>query len=239
MGWFWQDAEKMVTRGSGCPVVKDTSCPYEHDGKINPLNKMPMLSQRRSEGQRRGLDTRRETSTIPRDDQSGHWEYPSPQQMFNALVRKGHTDTDEERHTQAWSMCITSLMKALGRKCSDGRRNMGKYCLFTAGSNSTALIPNLSDSRVDPANNLRNLKFTAPSDHYFLQPSPLIPLLIVMIGISSVMIKRFVTSLITTLDPMGQMASLLLFSMSALRWIMLYHSETGCRSLAVVFGARP
>lgn len=28
------------------------------------------------------------------DDGSGKWQYPSPQQMYNALLRKGYTDTD-------------------------------------------------------------------------------------------------------------------------------------------------
>jgi cytochrome c heme-lyase len=39
------------------------------------------------------LPVSRETSTIPRGDGSGLWEYPSPQQMYNAMLRKGYTDT--------------------------------------------------------------------------------------------------------------------------------------------------
>lgn len=35
----------------------------------------------------------RETSTIPKGDGSGNWEYPSPQQMYNAMLRKGYDDT--------------------------------------------------------------------------------------------------------------------------------------------------
>lgn len=39
----------------------------------------------------------RESSTIPRGDGSGTtWEYPSPQQMYNAMLRKGYTDTPAE-----------------------------------------------------------------------------------------------------------------------------------------------
>lgn len=40
------------------------------------------------------LPTEREVSTIPKGTGKGNWEYPSPQQMYNALLRKGYTDTD-------------------------------------------------------------------------------------------------------------------------------------------------
>ena len=42
------------------------------------------------------LPISRETSTIPRGDGTGNWEYPSPQQMYNAMLRKGYTDTPED-----------------------------------------------------------------------------------------------------------------------------------------------
>ena len=35
----------------------------------------------------------REASSIPRGDSDTNWEYPSPQQMYNAMLRKGYTDT--------------------------------------------------------------------------------------------------------------------------------------------------
>ena len=35
----------------------------------------------------------REISSIPRGDADTNWEYPSPQQMYNAMLRKGYTDT--------------------------------------------------------------------------------------------------------------------------------------------------
>lgn len=38
----------------------------------------------------------REMSSIPRGDSEENWEYPSPQQMYNAMLRKGHTDTPAE-----------------------------------------------------------------------------------------------------------------------------------------------
>jgi cytochrome c heme-lyase len=98
------------------PVTKpptpsaETACPYTPadqpltDGpsngpstfaKYNPLNYMfPDLSQDRAANQTVKLPTEREPSTIPRGAGDGNWEYPSPQQMYNALLRKGYTDTD-------------------------------------------------------------------------------------------------------------------------------------------------
>jgi cytochrome c heme-lyase len=52
------------------------------------------LSQDRAENQSVTLPTEREPSTIPKGSGEGNWEYPSPQQMYNALLRKGYTDTD-------------------------------------------------------------------------------------------------------------------------------------------------
>lgn len=92
---------------SACPVPHDSkppsACPVKHDDKepksmlsqLNPLNYMfPDLSQKPAEGQTFKLPTSREESTIPRGSGEGTWEYPSPQQMYNALLRKGYTDTD-------------------------------------------------------------------------------------------------------------------------------------------------
>jgi len=50
------------------------------------------LSNKRAEHQSQDLPLSRETSTIPKGDGS-LWEYPSPQQMYNAMLRKGYTDT--------------------------------------------------------------------------------------------------------------------------------------------------
>jgi cytochrome c heme-lyase len=52
------------------------------------------LPQTRAPNQRQALPTSREESSIPRGAGDGNWEYPSPQQMYNALLRKGYTDTD-------------------------------------------------------------------------------------------------------------------------------------------------
>ncbi|ATY64554.1 cytochrome c heme lyase [Cordyceps militaris] len=96
---------------TGCPVPHDqraaavaaatskpasaTSEPKSILSQLNPLNYMfPDLSQKRAPNQKIALPTSREESTIPKGDGAGTWEYPSPQQMYNALLRKGYTDTD-------------------------------------------------------------------------------------------------------------------------------------------------
>ncbi|OAA79383.1 cytochrome c heme lyase [Akanthomyces lecanii RCEF 1005] len=95
---------------SGCPVPHDqraaavaaatskpaaASEPKSILSQLNPLNYMfPDLSQKPALNQKVALPTSREESTIPKGDGDGTWEYPSPQQMYNALLRKGYTDTD-------------------------------------------------------------------------------------------------------------------------------------------------
>lgn len=65
--------------------------------KLNPLNYMfASLSQERAPNQTVDLGVDREMSSIPRGDSDGNWEYPSPQQMYNAMLRKGHTDTPQD-----------------------------------------------------------------------------------------------------------------------------------------------
>jgi cytochrome c heme-lyase len=62
--------------------------------KLNPLNYMPSLSNQREHAEQTvSLPLSRETSSIPRGDADANWEYPSPQQMYNAMLRKGYTDT--------------------------------------------------------------------------------------------------------------------------------------------------
>ncbi|THC88741.1 hypothetical protein EYZ11_011817 [Aspergillus tanneri] len=65
--------------------------------KLNPLNYMfSSISQERAPNQTVDLPVDRETSSIPRGDSNGLWEYPSPQQMYNAMLRKGYTDTPQD-----------------------------------------------------------------------------------------------------------------------------------------------
>jgi cytochrome c heme-lyase len=47
------------------------------------------LSQERAPEQTISLPVEREPSSIPKGSGEGNWEYPSPQQMYNALLRKG------------------------------------------------------------------------------------------------------------------------------------------------------
>ncbi|KAF8555565.1 cytochrome c and c1 heme-lyase [Imleria badia] len=72
-------------------------CPISN-GSIDPRNNMPVESQESAPGQYSDLPTMRAISSIPRppDSTYGHhtntqenWEYPSPQQFYNALLRKG------------------------------------------------------------------------------------------------------------------------------------------------------
>lgn len=93
-------------------------------GTVNALNNMPDLAQAPSPGQKQFLPLERTVSSIPRAPSStssasacpvasssagpttagtqatqqaktDQWEYPSPQQFYNALVRKGW-ETPEE-----------------------------------------------------------------------------------------------------------------------------------------------
>merc|ERR1711881_11552 len=102
-------------RSSACPYVPPDASPNSTStspatqthqsnsssgtlSKLNPLNYMPAnLSNKRSTTQSIHLPLERETSSIPRGDGTGaNWEYPSPQQMYNAMLRKGYTDTPED-----------------------------------------------------------------------------------------------------------------------------------------------
>ncbi|OXG48884.1 cytochrome c heme-lyase [Cryptococcus neoformans] len=73
-------------------------CPIQHDA-LDPTTHMPVnLSLSRQPDQKLNLPTERTASTIPRPSSApggeaygtgGTWDYPSPQQFYNALVRKG------------------------------------------------------------------------------------------------------------------------------------------------------
>ncbi|KAF3926986.1 hypothetical protein ABW20_dc0109364 [Dactylellina cionopaga] len=65
---------------------------------LNPLNMMPTLANTPAPQQTFVLPTSRVISSIPKGHHpsEGNWEYPSPQQMYNAMLRKGHDDTPED-----------------------------------------------------------------------------------------------------------------------------------------------
>lgn len=117
----WSSLELTVLK-SGCPMhavatsnssasLLEGSCPVKAPNasltpsnqppsslsKLNPLNYMPSyISQSRAENQKKVLPVERTVSSIPRGDAESNWEYPSPQQMYNAMLRKGYDDTPED-----------------------------------------------------------------------------------------------------------------------------------------------
>ncbi|KAF4610888.1 hypothetical protein D9613_007021 [Agrocybe pediades] len=108
-------AEDHSSKPAKCPIdhnpaPKLAECPVDHSS-LSPLNQMPTLSQEPAQNQSVRLPTNRTESSIPRD-QGLKWEYPSPQQFYNALVRKGwetpeeHVETMVEIHNflneEAW-----------------------------------------------------------------------------------------------------------------------------------------
>lgn len=74
------------------------SGPDANNNKLNPLNMMPDLSSQRAPGQSVDLPLQRTMSTIPKGKEEGQgvWEYPSPQQMYNAMLRKGGGEIPED-----------------------------------------------------------------------------------------------------------------------------------------------
>lgn len=118
MGWFWAetntqsvatnvpsgasqcpvDHSKFTSRG-GCPVKPKNGEENLASNILNPMNNMPMdISTQRAPGQKIKLPTERTISSIPKGEKSdeGLWEYPSPQQMFNAMIRKGKGEGIDE-----------------------------------------------------------------------------------------------------------------------------------------------
>jgi cytochrome c heme-lyase len=97
--------------GSGSPSSSHPSCPphpsgpakcpidHGKTGELNPLNQIPTLAQERAPGQTSELPLEREVSSIPRAKDSSKWEYPSAQQFYNALVRKGWETPEEHVQT--------------------------------------------------------------------------------------------------------------------------------------------
>jgi cytochrome c heme-lyase len=82
------------SRSSSAP----TQCPVQQPETIDPRNHLPILTQERAPSQSLELPTERTASSIPRDA-AGKWEYPSPQQFYNALVRKGWETPENEVET--------------------------------------------------------------------------------------------------------------------------------------------
>ncbi|WBW71572.1 cytochrome c heme lyase Cyc3 [Schizosaccharomyces osmophilus] len=107
----WEQQGQAPTQGQGypseCPMSENTSMPKkswfgwlrgeQEDASLemNPDNLMYKdLSQKAKEDQMVDLGTKRSTSSIPKAD-GDLWKYPSPQQMYNAMWRKGYRDSGE------------------------------------------------------------------------------------------------------------------------------------------------
>ena len=117
---------------------------------------MPSLpNARESTHQKVHLPTEREASTIPKGDGTGNWEYPSPQQMYNALLRKGYDDTPADAvesmvavhnflnegawaEIRAWERTFAGGLAAGWRRCSGGGGQSGAWEAAAAPSDSDA-----------------------------------------------------------------------------------------------------
>ena len=117
MGWFWADSpsttraparsvavDSSSSNNSRCPVDhskwSSSSCPH-HSGSanaLNPRNNMPNLPNEplHATPGASSLPTAREISSIPMNSEGERWQYPSPQQMLNAMTRKGYDGTSPE-----------------------------------------------------------------------------------------------------------------------------------------------
>lgn len=82
------------SRSSSTPPAQ---CPVQSE-TLDPRNHLPVLTQDRTPSQTIDLPTERTASSIPRDV-AGNWDYPSPQQFYNALVRKGWETPEGEIET--------------------------------------------------------------------------------------------------------------------------------------------
>ncbi|KAI9833187.1 MAG: hypothetical protein M1819_003810 [Sarea resinae] len=113
--------------------------------KLNPLNYMPFeLSQTRAAEQTVDLPVERTLSSIPKGDGEGNWEYPSPQQMYNAMLRKGYTDTPQDavesmvavhnflnegawEEIKEWERRFSHGLKQGWQFCKKGEENASQY----------------------------------------------------------------------------------------------------------------
>ncbi|KAL1915687.1 uncharacterized protein VTP21DRAFT_6446 [Calcarisporiella thermophila] len=106
--------QKSSTSQSSPTENDQSSCPFHYGDALNPSNQIPAnLAQQPAPGQRIELPTERSISSIPKSNSEEKWEYPSPQQFYNALRRKGwetpeeHVETMVDIHNflneEAWS----------------------------------------------------------------------------------------------------------------------------------------
>ncbi|KAI9217266.1 cytochrome c/c1 heme-lyase [Blastocladiella britannica] len=107
-------------------------CPVNHHSittgaPLNPLNNMPELSDAPQPDQSMALPTDRVESTIPSGDaSSSRWVYPSPQQFYNALRRKGW-ETPED-HIEVMVDIHNHLNEEAWREILDWERPHAAEC---------------------------------------------------------------------------------------------------------------
>lgn len=105
-----------VQGGGGCPVKEGQS---SAPGEYNPLTGDYKFGQERQPDQKIPLGTHRQASTIPKGEitpahqPSGHqhWVYPSEQQYFNAMKRKGW---DPKEQDMPWVLAIHNAVNEQG-----------------------------------------------------------------------------------------------------------------------------
>ena len=94
---FAEEKSHTMPATSGCPVPHDQRerhmNPHTYNvygEKINPANQMPQTSVHLPiPGQKVPLSQDRVQSSIPKGGSAGTWSYPSEQQFYEALDRKG------------------------------------------------------------------------------------------------------------------------------------------------------
>lgn len=117
MGWFWQDNNIVNTQHntdidndndtSMCPYLTDSNDNSKHPNifttdnnssstTLNPFNNMPNLTNEATTDQNLHLTKDRTISNIPMGTEpQKKWEYPSAQQMYNAMLRKGKVSNSD------------------------------------------------------------------------------------------------------------------------------------------------
>lgn len=109
------DARSPKGSSGGCPVEHASNplggCPVDHNATpstnsplYNPAVNDMAFDQNRQSGQKVALSTERTVSTIPKGDfspdhqpkDSGKWVYPSEQQYYNAMKRKGYNPSEAD-----------------------------------------------------------------------------------------------------------------------------------------------
>lgn len=158
-----QNARSPPSDGS-CPVkapntpLSSPSSQPSTTSKFNPLNYMPSnISQSRAEHQTIHLPLEREMSSIPRGDAESNWEYPSPQQMYNAMLRKGYDDTPQDavesmvavhnflnegawEEIVGWERRFSQGLVSGWRACSQGEEGFSESTLYQDQSPQPKLL---------------------------------------------------------------------------------------------------